>query len=275
MTLCPILCFKESLRTSCFKESQKSSEIFKSRRDISGNPSHDKVKISRLWLRKSLQVYYTHQLTVGHYFANCSLTYQQHAVNTSPCPLSVQKLILISFVGSIKENFSHWKLWHSIADKTCTRKKNLVDELSKTRKLGPERWIVAFAFPTLDSNYFFWTQDTRYKIQGLSLHSIHHWYVTNTWPMVYQCIADTINIIATDCWPTVDRWSVNMSVNTRPIQDQNSTDAQQILNNTQQKYRSSCRQTLGQYIDRHVVQNSTDMLTDTLVNTCHKIQDPY
>lgn len=120
--------------------------------------------------------------------------------------------------------------------------------------------------------------DSRYKVQDTRFVS-----APNTPLICYQYLTDglpmhcwhSINTIATDCWPMVDRWSVYMSVNTRPIQDQHLTDAQQILNNTQQKYRSSCRQTLSQYVDRYVVQNSTDMLTDTLVNTCHKTQDPY
>lgn len=73
----------------------------------------------------------------------------------------------------------------------------------------------------------------------------------------------------------VDRLSVNMSVNTRPIQDQHLTDAQRILNDTQQTYRSRCGQTLSQYIDRYVIQISTNMLMDTLVNTPYKTQNLY
>ena len=63
----------------------------------------------------------------------------------------------------------------------------MVDELSKTRKPGPERWIVAFAFPILDSNYFF--LDSRYKVQdkrfvsSLNTPLICYRYLTDGSPM--------------------------------------------------------------------------------------------
>lgn len=130
-------------------------------------------------------------------------------------------------------------------------------KLSKTRKPGPERWIVAFAFPTLDrNNYFFWTQDTRYKIQGLSQHPIHHWYVTNTWPMVYQCIADTLSILSQ---PTVDQWLTDDLSICLSILDQYKTNTRLMRN------RSST--TLNRNIDQVVDRHSANMLIDMLSKT--------
>ena len=154
-----------------------------------------------------------------------------------------------------------------------------MDELSKTIKPGPERWIVAFAFPTLDrNNYFFWTQDTKYKIQGLYQHPIHHWHVTNTWPMDYQCIADTLSRLSQ---PTVDQWLTDDLSICLSILDQYKTNTRPMYNRSS----TTVNRHIDQYVDRHsanisinncVVQNSTDMLTDTLVHTRYiKTQDPY
>ena len=128
--------------------------------------------------------------------------------------------------------------------------------MSKTRKPGPQRWIVAFAFPTLGSNYFFWTQDTRYKIQGLSLHSIHHSYVTDTWPMVHRCIADTLSILLR---PSVDRRLTNDLSICLSILDQYKTNTRPI------RYVSSTRlnRHIDQYVNRHSVNISINMSSKT------------
>ena len=113
--------------------------------------------------------------------------------------------------------------------------------------------------------HFFWTQDTRYKIQGLSQHPIHRWYVTNTWPMVYQCIADTLWILSQ---LTVDqrlicRYDCRYLTNTRSTLNWYATYSQQdsteILINmstdTRPIYQSICHPKLNQYFDGYIGQH--------------------
>ena len=128
----------------------------------------------------------------------------------------------------------------------------MVDELSKTRKPGPERWIVAFAFPTLDSNYFFFGL----KIQGLSLHSIHHWYVTDTWPMVLRCIADTLSILSR---PTVDQRLTNDLSICLSILDQYKTNARPIRDVSSTRLNRH----IDQYVNRHSANISINMSSKT------------
>ena len=77
----------------CSEVFRKLSEIFGSHQYVSGKPSHDKVKISRIWVRKSWQVYNeTTGLTYGPVKLEEHLTTGQ--VNVNPFPVSYTHLTL-------------------------------------------------------------------------------------------------------------------------------------------------------------------------------------
>ena len=126
-----------------------------------------------------------------------------------------------------------------------------MDELSKTIKPGPERWIVAFAFPTLDrNNYFFGLkiQGTRYKV------CISTQYTTDMLPILDRWFTNALltlyrdyrNRLLTNGWPMICRYVCQYLTNTRPTLDRCTTDPQRqstdisinMLTDTRPIYRS-------------------------------------
>ena len=169
--------------------------------------------------------------------------------------------IIISFVGH-KRELSHRKLCIPLQTKHVLGKKfgGRVEQDQKAWAWKLDSHLCLSHF-----EHFFLTQDTRYKIQGLSQHQIHRWYVTNTWPMVYQCIADTLWILSQ---PTVDqrlicRYDCRYLTNTRPTLNWYATypqqDSTEILINmstdTLPIYQSICHPKLNQYFDGYVGQH--------------------
>ena len=89
----------------------KALEIFKSRRDISRNPSHGKVKMSCIWCRKSLQVCYNpsvdSQSLLCQLLTDISPTCSQHQpLSTISSEAKSFSITIISFVGHKREIFS-------------------------------------------------------------------------------------------------------------------------------------------------------------------------
>ena len=67
----------------------KSSEMFRSHWDIFGNPSHDKVTISSIWLRKSRKVYNS---------CNVDVLYVRVTLLTFVCPFSLCRTETLNFL---------------------------------------------------------------------------------------------------------------------------------------------------------------------------------